>query len=471
MPTVTARFVAPGFTQPSGGAQSTRLVRADDALTALADLERALAAAPADEALLAVYADALIDHGDPRGEILALEQRLPELHASAAAATRQRLAHLTRDVLGGDLGLEARLTHGFLQLTLLEQLRPRDALVTIAATALRGSAGVALRRLHLVASPETIDRLLAIVAERPRPALTALVLVSEPAPEILAARRLLDLSYLAPALTALTLRGAPPFAPRPHPTLAQSEVQGGAALDWLLAAPRYPALRTLVLVALGRPLADALAPLRPAAFPALDTFDLSDVAQLPTAIADLAAHPIASQLTQLVMRAPDRPEAIADLNRALMMLPALQEVRVPHNYLDLARALTHPRARFVLGAPPPWRDPALVDAPALLAVDVPGTPFTGHVELAGLAWLLEATALPPAAVSAWRAFWTLVDGAPSAARGHGPRAPFPAAVLAHAIDALDPLAVAQLRGWSALRVAIGPSASRRLAVMIAHYRP
>src|SRR5688572_10615974 len=212
------------------------MVRADDAL---ADLERALATAPADESLLAVYADALLARGDPRGEILALEQHLAELDATAAAGARRRIAELTREVLGDDLAPEARLVRGFLHLTLDPAVCLRLPPQTIAELALRGPAGRSLQRLRIDGDTSLVAYVLALVAARARPNLVELAIaVPEPGRSL----GEFDLTVVAPALRRFVLEGEPVIAAAPHAQLEDLTLTGTAAMSWGGRVSRLPAV-------------------------------------------------------------------------------------------------------------------------------------------------------------------------------------------------------------------------------------
>jgi uncharacterized protein (TIGR02996 family) len=386
------------------------------------DLEAALAAQPDDRELLAVYADALMATGDARGELIALDLRV-ERAGGATAALWARREELARVVLGrpeAELPA-ARLRRGFLELdydVLAHERDPDDLLERPIVQY--------LRRFRLVADqPGPAVSVLARALDQPRPHLTSLALV-------VGYGELDHLSMLDPAilprLRTLALGGyTVPLETIAHPGVVTLELTGRAALEWALACDAHDGVETLVLE-VGRSEGELMPELIRLWFPLLRTIQLRK-----------APHVSDAELLELRLRV----EALAPTNVSIEDAPT-----------------------------PPWPHADTQRAGGMLAIEIPGVAFTGHVPVGPMLAVMESyfDDMPPAARSAWEAFWRLPARRP-VGTGHGERARLPALLLATALDALPPHVLAKLRPWQALRAALGAEPSRRLDVMVAPFRP
>lgn len=384
------------------------------------ELEAALAATPDDRELLAVYADALMARGEPRGELIALDLHV-ERTGSVPPTLWARREELERAVLGrpeAELP-SARLRRGFLELDYdvsVEDPDPDDLLDR--------PIGQYLRRFRLVANhPDRSVSTLARALGQPRPHLMSLALTTGVGDVVQAPPLDPD---VVPRLHMLALAGyAVPLAPVAHPGVVTLDVNYHSACQWAADCRVHPAVETLVVV-VGFDGRDRVLALMQVGFPRLQTIQLRGAANMPVA-------------------------ELAELRERL--------------------ATSAPHVAVVEAPPKPWPHSNRLHGSGELAIEVPGVDFTGPVPVGPMLAVMDSYFhdLSPAAQSAWAALWQLhVPLAPR--RGSGERARLPAQLLATALDALPPHVLAKLRPWQALRAALGPEPSRRLDVMIAQFR-
>ena len=335
----------------------------------LAELEAA--AATGDPVQLAVYADALQSHGDPRGELIAID-----LHAAAHGTTRE-LDERRATVLTGWLGSLAtepglRFADGCIDL-MYEPGAPE----LLVARVLGSPAGPYLRSLELYGGSPRIDSALSLLGLGPRPRLRTLAVTRTGFPDghTIPAKATAALIRATPSLDTIIVRGFAVFGAFPHPGLRRARVAGWDALGSL--AGDGPPLTELVELdfAFHRDFY-ANVPIRPRdlarllrGIPALLRLDLSRNRRLVQPFVynagaridvfgfarDLA---IKRQLTHLAMPGPaDAMEAQA-LQRMIDRMPALE--------------------RLELASPPPAGTPELIRPGATIVIpppDVPGRPW------------------------------------------------------------------------------------------------
>ncbi len=391
-----------------------------DSAGSMPELEAALAAQPDDRDLLAVYADALVARGDPRGELIALDLHV-ERAGAAPSALWARREELERIVLGSPEAElpAARLRRGFLELD-YDVLADED----VTDDLLERPIGHYLRRLRVVAEqPGRAVSVLVRALAHPRPHLMSLALACRPGD--VGRAPTLD-PAVVPRLRTLALAGyAVPLAPVAHPGVVTLDLNFRVACAWAADCRVHPAVETLV-VTVGSDGRDRVLDLMRVGFPRLRTIQLRGAASIPAA-------------------------ELAELRERL--------------------AMSTPHVAVVEAPPKPWPHSNRRRGHGELAIEVPGVDFTGPVPVGPMLAVMDSYFhdLPPAAQSAWAALWQLhVPVLPR--RGSGERARLPAQLLATALDALPPHVLAKLRPWQALRAALGPEPSRRLDVMIAEFR-
>ena len=110
--------------------------------------------------------------------------------------------------------------------------------------------------------------------------------------------------------------------------------------------------------------------------------------------------------------------------------------------------------------------------PHFLWIQVPGMPFTGPclVERALTACEQAWPHLTNPERASWTMVWEFLRTLPRETRGRAEHRPFPAAVLAHALDSIA-LALPSEPDWAALRGALGSHPSRRITVNINRFLP
>jgi uncharacterized protein (TIGR02996 family) len=337
----------------------------------LAELEAAAAAG--DPTQLAVYADALQSHGDPRGELIAID-----LHAASHGVSRElddRRAAVLASWLGplaAEPGL--RFENGYVDL-MYEPTAPELVLARV----LGSPAGPYLRALELTGGHERIDSAISLLGVGPRPRLRVLAVTRAGFTEAatIPAKAATALIRATPALHTLVVRGFSVFGAFAHPGLRRARVAGWDALGSLagdgpplteLAELDFSFHRDFTASVAIRP-RDLARLLR--GVPALQRLDLSRNRRHVTSFAyahggrvdvfaftqDLA---IKRQLTHLTMPGPiDQAEA-QTLQRTIDRMPALE--------------------RLELAWPPPPGTPELVRPGATIVVpsfDGPGRPWLG----------------------------------------------------------------------------------------------
>ena len=368
---------------------------------------------------LAVYADLLLQEGDPRGELIALD-----LDPKPSPAWQAR----RREVLEGWLGpAVASISHHVIRLGFIGELGDGKASLAILAS----PAGAFVRAFRTRGETSTVRLALAKLAAAPRPWLTELTIERwSMADDVCVGRALVDeLIAQLPALTALEISGRRVVHAFAHPGVTTLRVSGNDALGWgrmpavtrldLASAPILPAWRTRTAE-----VHVPAVPLDATQLPALTHLDLSrDEPRVdePARIWDaLLDWPVRTQITHLVLPSFDEDD-IPRIARTLDAMPALVDVRVVQihgDHGDELRARTPP---VVIPPRTPWPRPRTVQRADALTVLVDD--HRVDVDLHSIINYLDTTR-PVAARHAWTQFWDFVTGLET-----GDLVPFPFAIL------------------------------------------
>ncbi len=276
-----------------------------------ADFLAEIAAAPHDAAPYLVYADALLSHGDPRGELVAVQHALETAGAGAIHLVR-REAELLDQHLEAWLGpicdrrdrLIVRWRRGFLAGARVRLRKPAADVAPLRAL-LDAPEAAALLELYLGpndAEAGSCQPLLDELAARRPPGLRRLHVGDAPIDETWAMPSIeLDLGALPPRLEALAVQ-ASSIALRGRAPAQLRELalrSPGLGPVRMIDAGAWPALEALSLwCAAPRPLAQWLDPAR---FPRLRTLALDGVADGDAVAAELRGLPIARQLEAIAI--------------------------------------------------------------------------------------------------------------------------------------------------------------------------
>jgi hypothetical protein len=390
----------------------------------LAELEAAAAAG--DPVQLAVYADALQSHGDPRGELIAID-----LHAAAHGSSRE-LDDRRAAVLAGWLGSLATEPGLRFENGLLDLMYEPGAPELLLARVLGSPAAPYLRTVELFGGTERIDSAISLIGLGPRPRLRVLAVTRAGFPDgpTVPAKAVASLIRATPALDTLCVRGFSVFGAFPHPGLRRARVAGWDALGSL--AGDGPPLTELVELdfAFHRDFV-ANVPIRPRdlarllrGVPALKRLDLSrnrhlvqPFAYAPGARIDVFGFTrdlaIKRQLTHLTMPGPtDQTEAQA-LQRTIDRMPALERFELAWRPPVGTPELIFPGATIVV---PPPDDPSRPWPPAehrhrdAIIVELGTHPHRVAVVPSQIVPMLDAAweRLPGPIRDAWAAVWQVL---------------------------------------------------------------
>jgi len=346
---------------------------------------------------LAVYADELQRTGDPRGELIALD-----LHGTAEVAVRKR--ELLAAMIGDAAESPAvRCRYGFVELEI-------DDTTDVDVIAKLGPLAGYVRRVRVVASPESIAASVAVLAITPRPHLVSLAIRERGwgAEPIVPAKAMAALTWVTPRLEAVEVRGHGVLASLEHPMVRSLRITGiDAVLSLTHAVELLPRVDKLDLAfALDpdvlREDAEWARYIPPAQFPALRRLDLGrndpPEPNLDT-FRFLRQAPIAPQLTTVRLPPLTGPGDAANAQVALERMPALELVELPAS--PLASTLRHPRARLHAVRPRPWQPMTRTMVTFVVA------PLAMQVMLVDAArWLDDYyDELPADARAAWDSLW------------------------------------------------------------------
>lgn len=417
-------------------------------MSRLAELERALAMTW-DRDQLAVYGDQLEALGDPRGELIAIDL------AGRPAASEGRRAQLAaawfRDLP------ELEVDHGFVV-----------ADVTNVEPLLASKYAPYLRSLSITGPGDVIADAVSRIGEQPLPFLDHLALHHGgdiPRTPLVPAEHAAKLVAATPNLTRLTVNGRRVFGELVHPRATTITMLGLDAIASL--ASKGPALpvhtltlafhRTSFLDHLPPPADPLVSALLPAArLPHLRRLDLSNNEPGGRPPHHLGGQVDVfgwlrraklDQVTHLRLPSLRTPAQLADLEAALVRMPALVEVA-------LARAYSFsPDPPPPVSAPPPqpWPPSDQIHGRDALTINVEGHPYGEDVDLTGAVDLMEHrfAELPETAREAWREFWLFLDDlAWEDSEGRSITMHLPTTIL---VRALEPLDLEDHRRWADLR--------------------
>jgi uncharacterized protein (TIGR02996 family) len=397
-----------------------------------------------DHDTLAVYADFLQSHGDPRGELIALDLN----GASSSVDIEKRRGQLLKRWLGEDFEVSwdpvqriwyageltssyATFACGFVDLFISDADYTMDLVV---AHLLAAPAGEYMRRLTLAGPTAMLSLLLEVVASRKRGWLQHLA-ISRPlheTPLLVGDALAKKLVAATPNLDVLDVKGRNMLGRFTHPTVRELGVTGSEAIE-LGAGPPLPALHTIDFALDGdRPMPRGL--FSPERVPALRRLSLAREGAIFELLGTIAVAP---QLTHLVLQSLRSQGEVEVVQAAIDRMPMLREVTIAHAYScfgQLGADLRHTWARVRVAEPWPWRPTdefrygdVLVDSQEL--------------DLNHLVDVLEEQydELPEDVRSIWQRFWYKIDSldAPVPYAPTGEQV-FHAGDLATALDALVP---------------------------------
>lgn len=387
---------------------------------------------------LAVYADQLVEAGDPRGELVALD--LADSNDEIRARKRELLVAWIGEQLLGRIEANGSIEHGFVELS-----TERPGLL---GDVLASPAGPYVRSLTLRARTPELSAMLELLSRDVRPWLQRLALRQD---QQLRGRSIVrSWDTQLPRLRVLEVEGDRVFEQLVAPSVTHLKLTSGGAIASL--ADGRLAWRDLRVLDIafgpggGRPRTALAAD----AVPALVELDLSR--NEPGAFTPhnlgldidpflwLAQCAVPGQLQRL--RVPSvRTEAQAQLlGEAIARMPLLQRVEQVRRYAARdARFPVPPQVERVVGWPRPWLPPDEANGYAYNALEQ-------RLDLFPAAhWLDEhAARVPPHVVDAWgHVFATLTAMAP----GDAHELPLP--LLDSALSALGE--TPGLFGWLRLR--------------------
>ena len=360
-----------------------------------------------DDATAAVYADALIAAGDPRGEVIAIDLHIAN-HGTTPELDARRAAKLV-EWLGRPYPVRLGLVHDY------SLSSDSDGSAIDRAAELVGSrAGEALASISIAIFVQNLPALLDVLARRPHPWLRRITIQTttdgDPVPPEIAAR----LSAATPNLEELALRGDRIFTTPVHATVRTLRLDGTASI--VVGAHAMPSVTTVDLAlgfAQGRRRRALCALLNPRLFPAVRTLDLSR---------NEYEYPTGLERNQPVFGFIDEIEGFDRIRE--LVLPSLRGddhlraaeallVRFPDLHIRVARsyAFAPPSSdRLRVAAPRPWPAPDTISSRHALRVEGADT----ELALRTIIDELEAAfdTLPADARAAWVAFWELVDSLP-----------------------------------------------------------
>jgi hypothetical protein len=453
-----------------------------------AALEAALLAAW-DRATLAVYADLLVERGDPRGELIAIDLELEQRSTPELVARR---ASLLSGWLGGVVPTDPHtpwLGDSF-RLGFVEDLRLHGAMTEAQLVPLLASPlAPYLRRVSIRGHSEDITRALLALAVRSHGWLTTLSIHSWSYETPVLDDAVSAMMAAAPRLELLEVRGARVLESPPHPAVRRLVVTGWSALPALFEGEPWAAVESLDFAfyepvdegQFAAPLPEAPSPLPALQLPALRRLDLArnepeafrardtwgddewydedppdgDAAAAIDPLELVAAQPGRHRLTQL--RVPSiRDRAQFDRLDALATeLRALERLEIARGSYYRCPELTRSRAAFV--RPPPWPWPRLDDGvEEQLQILLPASRSGDTVTLADAVRAMERgyEELAADARYAWTRLWGAIvtlgaePWAEDARLAWTPEQPFPADLLVAAVEACE---IGGSGGWRELR--------------------
>ena len=373
---------------------------------------------------LAVYADRLIDAGDPRGELIAIDLALETQDRTPEIAGRRR--ELVNAWLGAPLfgrpWSHRQVKYGFVQDYVIETRTGADYLTAL----LESPAGRHIRGLTIEAEDtEQLEKPLATLTAHARPWLERLVInvswqTREPPteqrplgrmrnPTRLSGAATRDLIAATPYLRTLELelgRLGTLFDQLDHPSLRSLSLQNPS--DWR--PDRMPAITKLALRSLPFVFREATALVSPTWFPGLRELDLSSLfvgSRDFVACAFLESIDTFPELTR-VRIPPVRQRDLAQLHATLLRLPPGIELEVVRAYADSQPSVDDPRLRIPLCSP--WPAPAIPLVHRMISIKPPGDRIATKVGFNSCIEILdqEFAELSAAERAAWTDLWAVI---------------------------------------------------------------
>jgi hypothetical protein len=432
-------------------------------------LEAALAAAW-DRDTLAVYADHLQADGDPRGELIALDLQI-EAHGNNVELSKRRTSLLFA-WLGALVPVDNvhaswagdSLRFGFVEDLVFDGQEPNA--VARLEQLLASPAGPYVRGLTMRGTAAALEEGLTVISRREHAWLTRFAIGAAYQPAAIAAKVASEAFRAMPRLETLELRPQAVFAPFSHPSIKRLVIKSRdvyAALGEGASFDDVVELDVMLAQAMGYDEYDgeyldeqpeaAAAPLPKVLFPSLRRLDLAqhgvtniDAAYEFLRTLDARAHITHVRIPQL-RNASDRDDLLA----AIRDMPELESIEVAHgSYYDPPDL---PNVAFVRADTWPWPTQERATGRGL-RIFMPLAKYGDTVTLLDAVLAMEETyeTLPPPARAAWSQLWRFV------ATLEKPPAPFPARVLADAVESIPSL---MQNGWRELREEL--SARRPLA--------
>jgi len=428
-------------------------------------LEQALAASW-DRDTLTVYADHLQAEGDPRGELIALDLEI-EAHGNTVELSKRR-TYLLYAWLGSLVPVDNvhaswvgdSLKFGFVDDLLFDSFDP-NALARFEQV-LDSPAGPYLRGLSMQGRTTDLESALRLLARREHVWLSRLSIGLWQPESRIAANVASEAFRSMPRLDSLELRQHPAFGPFSHPSIKRLAIHGRAVYAALGDGASFEDVTDLdvdlsaAYFAYGDEANDVEAPAEPTlpkvAFPSLRTLDLSHQRIVNINAAYQLLHTLDARTHITHLKIPQLRNATdrSDLVAAIRDMRSLEVVEVAHgSYYDPPDI---PNVRFVRAETWPWPTQELALGQRL-RIFQPLAKYGDTVAILDAVYELELgfEKLPAPARAAWSQLWRFVATLEHAA-------PFPARVLAEAVDAFPTL---MEHGWRELREEL--SARRPLA--------
>ncbi|MEO8699991.1 MAG: hypothetical protein ABI867_08100 [Kofleriaceae bacterium] len=457
-------------------------------------LEAALCASW-DRDTLAVYADFLVERGDPRGELIVLDLELegrssPELVARRASLLSAWLGmHMSSNPHTSWIGDSFRF--GFVEDLVIDGMDPTAA--ERLATTLASPLAPYLKRVTIRAgNPGHVAEVLRELSRSEHRWLTALS-VAEWNVNVIDEATIAGFVAATPRLELLEVQGVRVFETFPHPGIQRLRVTGWSALPAMFFDDEHPdrpvqlANVTALDLAIFEP-DDRFIAGQPSigttwpalALPALRLLDLArnepetfyrgnyndnddDDDDIPpaervdtTALGFLSTLRARKQLTHLRLASLRSEDDFRSLSAAVTGMPALVDIEVLKGHYYRAPELANSRVTFRRPAPWPWPRLAAGETTEQIHVLCPGSQSGDTVPLADAAVVMERRFENLAADVryAWTRFWVFVDELgraewkTDATHAWTEDRAFPAEILVAALEACE---IGGSGGWRELR--------------------
>jgi hypothetical protein len=423
-------------------------------------LEAALAASW-DRDTLTVYADHLQAEGDPRGELIALDLQI-EAHGNSFELAKRRTSLLFA-WLGALVPVDNvhaswvgdSMKFGFVEDLQVEGNDP-NALARLEQV-LESPAGAYVRGLTMSGNTKDLEEAFTVLSRQEHLWLTRFSIgLWNPLPTI-DAKVSQQLFAAMPRLESLELRRHAAFGEFSHRTIKKLAIRGATVYQALGTGAAFDAVAELELDLSGgdypnyeyydEEYVEEQPPAQPElpdiAFPSLKKLDLSTngIGNIDAAYQFLRTFDARAHITHVKIPQLRNKNDRDDLVTAIRDMRALEVIEVVHgHYYEPADI---PGVRFVRPEPWPWPTEERARGKGM-RVFQPNAKYGDSVPLLDAVYLMEQSyeKLPRPARDAWAALWKHVATLEKDA------APFPARVLAEAVEACPSL---MANGWRELR--------------------